>query len=243
MKTLIFAKRTLKEIVRDPLTSVFGLGFPVVILLLLTAIQKNVPVALFELEKLTPGIAVFGLSFMTLFSATLIAQDRQTELLSRLCTTPMRAKDFILGYTLPLLPLALVQSIICYAVAIILGLKLTVNVFFAALFVVPVSVLFIFLGLAAGSVLSVKQVGGLCGALLTNLTAWLSGTWFDLELVGGAFKTVSYCLPFVHAVEAGRHIVEGTTDGLLVNIAVVFGYIIVCGGLSIFGFSKTMRRK
>ena len=65
MKTLIFAKRTLKEIVRDPLTSVFGLGFPVVILLLLTAIQKNVPVALFELEKLTPGIAVFGLSFMT----------------------------------------------------------------------------------------------------------------------------------------------------------------------------------
>lgn len=243
MRAMIFARRTLKEIVRDPLTVCFGLGFPVVLLILLTVIQSNVPVPLFELDRLTPGIAVFGLSFMTLFSATVIAQDRRSELLSRLCTTPMRPVDFILGYTLPFVPLAFFQSLICYSLSFVMGLELSVNALIAALFIVPVSLMFIFCGLAAGSVMNVKQVGGICGALLTNLTAWLSGTWFDLELVGGAFKTISYCLPFVHAVEAGRKIVAGTTDGLLLNVAVVAAYTVALGFLSVFLFGKKMRRK
>ena len=46
MRALTFAKRTAKEILRDPLTLAFGLGFPVVLLLLLSAIQANIPVPL-----------------------------------------------------------------------------------------------------------------------------------------------------------------------------------------------------
>jgi len=243
MKTLIFAKRTLKEILRDPLTFVFGLGFPVIILLLLTAIQRNIPAELFSLDKLTPGIAIFGLSFLTLFSATLIAQDRQNELLSRLCTTPMKPRDFILGYTLPLLPISLAQTFVCYLVAILLGLKLTINALFAVLFTVPASLLFIFMGLAAGSIMNVKQVGGLCGALLTNLTAWLSGTWFDLEIVGKPFKIVSYCFPFVHAVESGRDILSGNSQGIFIHILILAGYIVLFGILAILAFSKTMKKR
>ena len=106
MKMLSFAKRNTKEIIRDPLTLFFGLGFPIVLLLLLSAIQANIPVPLFEIEQLTPGITVFGLSFMTLFSATLIAKDRESALLQRLYTTPLMALDFILGYTLPIVPIA-----------------------------------------------------------------------------------------------------------------------------------------
>ena len=49
-----------------------------VLLVLLSAIQANIPVSLFEIDTLTPGITVFGLSFMTLFSATLIAKDRES---------------------------------------------------------------------------------------------------------------------------------------------------------------------
>ena len=98
MKTLTFAKRCAKEILRDPLNIIFGLGFPIVLLLLLTAIQANVPVELFDIERLTPGITVFGLSFMTLFSATLIAKDRESLFLQRLYTTPLKPIDFIGGY-------------------------------------------------------------------------------------------------------------------------------------------------
>lgn len=243
MKMLMFAKRTAKEILRDPLTFIFGLGFPVILILLLSAIQSNVPVPMFEIGQLVPGIAVFGLSFLTLFSATLIAQDRQSELLARLCTTPMRPVDFILGYTLPILPMALMQSFVCYFLGVILGLQISVNGFIAALFIVPVSLLYIFIGLAAGSALTVKQVGGLCGALLTNVTAWLSGTWFDISLVGSWFETIARCLPFVHAVEAGRKILAGSTDGLGTNLLVIGIYIVACGALSLFTFSKNMRRK
>jgi len=87
MRMLTFANRNIKEILRDPLNLAFGLGFPIVLILLLSAIQANVPVALFEIAHLTPGISVFGLAFMTLFSATLIAKDRGTSFLQRLYST------------------------------------------------------------------------------------------------------------------------------------------------------------
>ena len=84
MKMLTFAKRCAREILRDPLNLAFGLGFPLVLLVLLSTIQANILVALFEIDTLTPGITVFGLSFLTLFSATLVARDRETAFLQRL---------------------------------------------------------------------------------------------------------------------------------------------------------------
>ena len=135
MRMLTFSERTVKEILRDPLNLGFGLGFPLVLLFMLSAIQANIPVSLFEIGSLTPGIAVFGLSFMTLFSATLIAKDRSGSLLQRLYTTPMRAHDYILGYTLPMLPIALAQSAVCYGAAMALGLDLSIHLLWAWLLV------------------------------------------------------------------------------------------------------------
>ena len=242
MKMLSFAKRNTKEIIRDPLTLLFGLGFPIVLLLLLSAIQANIPVPLFEIEQLTPGITVFGLSFMTLFSATLIAKDRESALLQRLYTTPLTALDFILGYTLPIVPIAVAQSVACYAVAVAIGLEVTVNVFLAILFIVPISVLFIALGLLFGSILNDKQVGGICGALLTNLSAWLSGTWFDLELVGGVFKKIAYALPFVHAVELERAVLSGSFSDILPHFWWVLGYSIAALAVAVLLFLRQMKR-
>lgn len=243
MRMLAFANRNAKEIIRDPLTLCFGLGFPLVLILLLSAIQANVPVPLFEIERLTPGITVFGLSFMTLFSATLIAKDRGSSLLQRLYTTPLTGLDFILGYTLPILPIAVVQSVICYAVAVILGLDVTVNILPAILFIIPISLFFIALGLLFGSILTDKQVGGICGALLTNLSAWLSGTWFDLELVGGVFKKIAYALPFVHAVDMERAVLAGNFADIFPHLWWVLGYAIAALIASVFLFLRQMKRQ
>ena len=243
MRMLAFANRNTKEIIRDPLTLAFGLGFPLVLILLLSAIQANVPVPLFEIAHLTPGITVFGLSFMTLFSATLIAKDRGSSLLQRLYTTPLTPLDFILGYTLPILPIAVAQSVICYAVAIILGLEVTANILLAVLFIIPISVLFIALGLLFGSILNDKQVGGICGALLTNLSAWLSGTWFDLELVGGAFKRIAYALPFVHAVELERAVLSGDFSGIFPHLWWVLGYATVALAAAVLLFLRQMKKQ
>ena len=209
MRMMTFAKRCAKEILRDPINIAFGLGFPLVLLLLLSALQANIPVELFEIDRLTPGITVFGLSFITLFSATLVAKDRESALLQRLYTTPLTKFDFILGYMLPLLPLAIGQSVICYLFAIPLGLTLNINILYAVIGIIPMAIFNIALGLLCGSILGVKQVGGICGALLTNLSAWLSGVWFDLELVGGVFEKIANLLPFVHAVEMEKALFSG----------------------------------
>lgn len=243
MRMFTFAKRNAKEILRDPLNLFFGLGFPLILILLLSAIQANIPVELFKIEHLTPGITVFGLSFMTLFSATIIAKDRGTSLLQRLYTTPLKPIDFILGYTLPILPIAVAQSVICYIAAIVLGLDITVNILYAVVFVIPVSVLYIALGLLCGSVLTDKQVGGICGALLTNLSAWLSGIWFDLNLVGGTFKKISYLLPFVHAVDMERAVLKGDFSGIFPHIWWVLGYAIVLFIIAVLLFLRQMKKQ
>ncbi len=243
MRMLTFASRTAKEILRDPLNLAFGLGFPLVLILLLSAIQANVPVKLFEIQHLTPGITVFGLSFMTLFSATIISKDRGSSLLQRLYTTPLTPVDFILGYTLPIIPIAVAQCVICYIVAIILGLAVTIHVVYAIAFIIPVSILYIALGLLFGSALNDKQVGGICGALLTNLSAWLSGTWFDLELVGGAFQKIAYALPFVHAVEMERAILAGNFAGIFPHIWWVLGYASLSLAAAVLLFLRQMKKQ
>lgn len=236
MRMLTFSKRCAKEILRDPLNLMFGLGFPIVLILLLSAIQANVPVSLFEIESLTPGITVFGLSFMTLFSATLVAKDRESALLQRLYTSPLKAIDFILGYMLPILPIAIAQCAICYLIAIFLGLPVTINIIYAILMIIPMAIFHIALGLLCGSILNVKQVGGVCGALLTNLCGWFSGVWFDLELIGGIFGKIANLLPFVHAVELERAMINGDFVGAISSIyhVVIYAIITVIGAVLLF---------
>ena len=243
MKMLTFSSRVAKEILRDPLNLAFGLGFPIVLLLLMTAIQANIPVEIFALESLTPGIAVFGLSFMTLFSATIVAKDRSGSLLLRLYTTPLSAADFIAGYTIPLLPIAVLQCAVCYLVAVLLGLDFTVNIIWAVLLIIPAAVFFIALGLLCGSILTDKQVGGICGALVTNLSAWLSGAWFDLNLVGGIFKKIAYALPFVRANEIGKSALSGNFGDIFPNMFWVLGYAAVTAVLAVLLFLRQMDRQ
>ena len=239
----IFAKRCAKEILRDPLNLVFGLGFPIVLLFLLSAIQANIPVDLFEINALTPGITVFGLSFMTLFSATLIAKDRESAFLQRLYATPLRSVDFILGYMLPILPVALAQTLVCYLVAIPLGLDFGINVILALLGMIPMAIFYISLGLLCGSLLSVKQVGGICGALLTNLSAWLSGVWFDLDLVGGAFRKIANLFPFVHAVELEKALFFGDLSEAAAHILPILLYSALATVMAVLCFLRQMKKQ
>ena len=243
MKMLTLSKRCAKEIFRDPINLGFGLGFPLVLLLLLSAIQANVPVPLFEIDNLAPGITVFGLSFMTLFSATLIAKDRESAFLQRLYTTPLTGLDFILGYMIPIFPLALGQTLVCYLFAIPLGLTISINIVYAMIGIIPMAMFNIALGLLCGSLLGVKQVGGICGALLTNLSAWLSGVWFDLTLVGGVFQKLANVFPFVHAVELEKALFQGNFEAAAEHILPILLYGILITFVAVFCFLKQMQKQ
>ncbi|HPJ76801.1 MAG TPA: ABC transporter permease [Clostridia bacterium] len=238
MKMSAFALRNTKEILRDKLNLAFGLGFPIIVLLLLSAIQANIPVELFAIDHLTPGICVFGLSFISLFSGMLIAKDRTSSFMLRLYISPMKSSDFILGYTLPLLPMAMMQIIICIIAAMALGLSINTNILLTIVVLIPAAILFIAIGLLCGSIFNEKQVSGICGALLTNLAAWLSGTWFDLDLIGGTFKTIANLLPFYHAVEAGRAAMSGSFDMIIPHLLWVIGYGAAIMGFAVYAFAK-----
>lgn len=246
MRALTFASRNTKEITRDPLTSVFGIAFPVVLLALLSMINKSIPQgsgpALFEIDSLAPGITVFGLSFLSLFSSMLIAKDRTTSFMLRLFTSPLTPAEFIIGYTLPMLPMALLQTAVCFVFALLFGITFSVNLLVAAVVNIPVAVVFISLGLLFGSVLSEKAVGGVCGALLTNLSAWFSNIWFDTALVGGVFKTVADILPFSHAVNAARAAVAGNYAAVFPDLWWVIGYAVILLLAAITVFSVKLKK-
>lgn len=241
MKWLVFARRNGREILRDPLTLCFGLGFPVVLILLLTLIQRNIPVSLFELEQLTPGVVVFGYSFLALFAALLVSKDRSTSFLLRLFSSPMQAPDFILGYLLPMVPMAVGQCLLTHLVAALLGLQLTVHVLAAGALSLLTAVMFISLGLLLGSLLNDKQVGSVCGALLTNLSAWLSGAWFSLSLVGGWFARIAFWLPFANGVELGRAAILGRYDNLTPYLWWCLAYALALTAAAIAVFRGKMR--
>jgi ABC-2 type transport system permease protein len=170
----------------------------------------------------------------------LIAKDRASSLMARLFASPLTARDFIFGYTLPLLPMAIIQVAVCYAVAGLLGLRMTPNILLAMIVSIPSAILFIAIGLLCGSLFNDKQVGGVCGALLTNLSAWLSGTWFDLELVGGTFKRIANLLPFSHAVNAGRAALSGNYQQVLPHLWWVIGYAVITLAIAIIVFTRKM---
>ena len=243
MRMMTFAKRCSKEILRDPVNLCFGLGFPLVLLVLMSAIQANIPVSLFEIDQLTPGITVFGMSFMTLFSATLVAKDRESAFLQRLYTTPLTGMDFILGYMLPMLPIALGQTIVCYLFAIPLGLEVSGKIIYAVIGMMLIAVFYISMGLLCGSILGVKQVGGICGALLTNLSGWFSGVWFDLDLVGGVFRKIANVLPFIHAVEIEKALFNGNYDKLLSHIAPMLLYSVITTIMAVWIFFRQMKKQ
>lgn len=244
MRMFLFTKRNIKEILRDPINLFFGLGFPLVLLALLSIINSAIPPeaknTMFQINNLAPGLTMFGSVFMALFAGMLLSKDRTSSFLMRLFTSPMTATDFILGYTLPMIVVTIVQATITLLVAGFLGLDININILFAIIMTALTSLLFVGTGLFFGSILNDKAVGGVCGALLTNVAGWLSGVFIPIDLIGGAFKTITNILPFYHSVEAIRISLSGNFNNLLPHLLVVIGYTIVIFIFAIIIFNRKM---
>ncbi len=238
MKSIAFANRNLKEFLRDPITLVFGMGLPVMLIVLMSVIQRNVGVTPFEIGRFAPGMAVFSLSFIALFSGMLLARDRTSSFLMRIFASPMTAADFIAGYSLPLLAMAVLQSAVCFTASFFFGLEVSVRVLAAMAVLLGVSLLYVGLGLLSGVLLSDKQVGGI-SSLFINVATLMSGTWFDLEIVGEGFRKVCYALPFAHAVDAVKNALSGQGE-VLVPLLWVLGYAIVVLAAATVLFNRRM---
>ena len=244
MRILLFAKRNIKEILRDPVNLFFSLGFPLVLLALLSIINSSIPPGakniMFQIKNLAPGLAMFGSVFMALFAGMLLSKDRTSSFLMRLFSSPMTAVDFILGYTLPIIAITIVQATITLLVAGAFGLELNINILLAIVIAALTSLIFVGTGLFFGSILSDKAVGGVCGALLTNIAGWLSGVFIPVDLIGGALKTVTNVLPFYHSVKAIRESLTGNFSNIFAHLAIVAGYTVIIFALAVIIFNRKM---
>ncbi len=238
MRMLNFAKRNFKELIRDPLSLIFEIILPIFLLFIFQ--QINIPGEVYKLENFTPGIIVFGFSFITLFTATLVSKDRTSSLLIRLGTSPMKSHDYILGYIISLIPIIIVQDILFFVTAIILGFGFSVNMIFTILISLIVSIMFISLGILIGSLVSEKATGGI-GSIVVQLVCFTSGMYFSKDLIGNVFAKVCEVLPFESCLNIVKGVLNNNFDIISTQNIIVFTlYTIGVLVLSIVAFKKKM---
>lgn len=239
-QTAAFAGRCVKELLRDPLNLFFCLAFPLVLLVIFSLF--DIPAEVYRVENFAPGIILFAYSFISMFGSMLIAADRESSFFARLAAAPMKSRDFILGYAAPLLPLSLLQSTILLLTAVLLGLEAGWHLLLTLVVMLPAGLFYIGFGLLLGATMKQKQLGALF-SLFVTLSTWLSGMWFDLELIGSWMTIVARYLPFWYAVNAGRTVLNGSAAGLLPDILVLMGWSILMFILAAVFFRRRLRGK
>ena len=238
MRTLNFAKRNFKELIRDPLSIIFAILLPLFLLFIFQ--QFNIPNDSYKIENFTSGIIVFGFSFITLFTAMLISKDRTTSLLVRLGISPMKPIEYILGYMLAIIPIILIQNILFFLLAIILGLKFSINIIFAILISISVAILFIVIGIIIGSIFSEKASSGI-SSIIVQLVCFTSGMYFPRESLGEIFAKICEYLPFESCVTIIKGIMNNNLETISIRNIVIFCiYTIVILIVSVLIFKKNM---
>ena len=238
MRMLSFAKRNFKELIRDPLSLVFEILLPLFLLFIFSQIE--IPSENYQLKNFTPAMIIFGLSFITLFTGTLVAKDRGSSLLIRLGVSPMRSVDYILGYIISLLPIIIIQEIMFFIMAIILGLSFSINIIFTIFVSLVVSIFFIALGILIGSAVSEKASGGV-GSIIVQLVCFTSGMYFSKDLVGKVFGIICEILPFESTLTIIRGVLNNNLEIISArNIIIFFSYLIFSIVIATIVFKRKM---
>lgn len=248
--TTVFAKRNLLEVFRDPLSWIFCIAFPIVMLVIMSIVNSAIPkegMTLFRIDNLAGGIAIFGQMFVMLFTAIAVAKDRSGAFLTRLYSSPMKSSNFVFGYILPMLLTAVIQVIVSLIAAVVISFisdyELSVlGLLFTVVAVIPSALMFSAIGFLFGALFNEKAAPGIC-SIIISLGAMVGGIWFDVEGVGGFMYKIGRCLPFLYATKLARAAITldfGVKEFLIPLGVVVFAAIVLTVLASVV-FNSKMR--
>lgn len=240
MKYLYFAQRNLKEILRDPLSLVLGVLLPVFFIFLFSIISKNAPIDVFKPVNIVPGITIFGFTFITMFLGLLIAKDKSSSFLTRLFISPLKPKDFIIGYSIPLLPFSLIIGIVCLIIGIVVGVPTSLTLVYTLVSFIPYILFSVFIGIFLGVICNETQIMAI-GNIYIIASALLGGAWMDLNILGENIKKITEVLPFSHAIEASRIVLAGRQDNIWIHLLIVSIYAVLFFLLSVYFFNRKMK--
>ena len=187
-----------------------------------------------------PGIAVFGLMILVATGAGIIAADREKGFLARMLTTPARPWDFILGYFLPFIPVLIVSTLIYLGVGMAMGLTIVGNLGHAFLIFFLIGLCSIGIAMIIGTLLKSESQAPICWVFIVPL-AMISGAWFSLEGMPSAVKSVAGVLPFIHAIDGSRAVINGSSlSAIILDFYWLIGWAAVLFVAGIILFRRTM---
>lgn len=243
MNKLIFAKRNLKDIFREPLSLVFNLLFPILMLFVFELIigdmseeEVLMQTPQFAINRLAPSLCAFSFSFLMLFTGMLVSKDRTTDFLARLKSSPLTCSDFIVGYVLPMIPIGFLQIVLCYGISMFFGLTLTWTLLLSIISMIPLMIMFICLGVLFGSMFNDKVVSGVC-SLFISISAIFGGMFMPLDNIKGSIMyNLSYSLPFANSLKLTRCVIDNDYNNIIIPLLVVLGYLLAVVSLAILFF-------
>jgi len=196
-----------------------------------------------EIDFIAPGIIIFGLLILIPTSARIIVHDKEKGFLSRLLTTPLRPVEFISGYSLCLVVIAIAQIIIFILVGWLLGMDIVGSIGLAFLIFLLTAVCSIGIGMVVASLSkSENQAEPLCWIFAMPL-AMLSGCWFSVEMLPSYLRAVAYAFPFAHAIDASKAVITRGVGLEAVSSDVLFlaGWAVVIFAIGVILFRRSMR--
>ncbi len=227
-KLLTLTKRNLKEIIRDPLSLIFCLGFPLVMLVLLQTIFKNMQFVPdnFKIENYAVGICIFGYTFGMMFIAMMISADKNSEFICRINIAPIGKTHYVLSYALCAFPIFFAQTLLFLLVATLFGLSFSFKILVATVYLIPSMILFISIGILMGTIAkNEKQSGPLC-SIIISASSILGGVFMPVEGLG-TFSNIVNILPFVHSVKISSGVFLGDYSCIFPHVIWVLGYAII----------------
>jgi ABC-2 type transport system permease protein len=187
-----------------------------------------------------PGIAVYGLMILISTAAGIIAGDRERGFLSRMFTTPAKPWDFILGYSLPFIPVLIVSTLIYLGVGMALGLTIVGNLGYAFLLFFLIGLCSIGIGMIVGSLVKSESQTGISWIFIVPM-AMISGAWFTVDRMPSAIRSIAGALPFIHAIDASRAVLNGSSfSAIIIDIYWLVGWAVVLFAVGIVLFRRTM---
>lgn len=245
MRILTLTGRNIKEILRDPLSLLFTLGFPLFMEVLFYLIFHKMT-SQFEMRYLAPGIVVFSQAFLTLFVGILISTDRSTSFLTRLYVSRAKSYEFVFAYAFAIVPVVAVQSVLFFLVGGILDHSIFgAGMIFAILLSFVTSLLFIAIGILLGSICNEKSVGGVSSIVIAGQSL-LSGMWFPIDGLNKGVTTFMNILPFRNASMLVQNTMNGIGDlfkDFFLPLIILVAYTIVAFVVAVLVFRAKMKSK
>jgi ABC-2 type transport system permease protein len=187
-----------------------------------------------------PGIAVYGLMILISTAAGIIAGDRERGFLIRLFTTPAKPWDFILGYSLPFIPVLIFSTLIYLGVGMALGLTVVGNLGHAFLIFFLIGLCSVGIGMIVGSLVKSESQTGISWIFIVPV-AMISGAWFTVDRMPSAIRSIAGALPFIHAIDASRAVLNGSPfSAIVLDIYWLVGWTVVLFATGIMLFRRTM---